>query len=192
MTSSRGANIPSEPTRSFSKHMRAVDTLTPSPPTRRLLPTFYTPAASLHCANTRSSRMFPAHKPRDVRACVQTCSYCRSRQLLGCGFAFFPLLRCSWWMNGSRAERDVHFSTATFGHQDSLTRHGCWALRQVKTRVAVDGWVWFLKGTSQCLLVATWWMTISNLCYSLLKGLAETACMFPCVYVKVLSRPDHL
>lgn len=31
MTSSRGANIPSEPTRSFSKHMRAVDTLTPRP-----------------------------------------------------------------------------------------------------------------------------------------------------------------
>lgn len=136
MTSSRGANIPSESTRSFSKHMHVVDTLTStsSPPTHALLPTFYTPAGSLSPLCARMLRSYVSCS-RDVHAWVAVVLVSPLQRAPGMRLCHFPpLLSHSWWMNGSKTQRDAHFSTATFGHWDSLAPHGFWTLRQVVCR----------------------------------------------------------
>lgn len=190
MTSSRGANIPSESTRSFSKHMHVVDPLTPtSLPSHTRFTSHLLHAGGLSslCSHTfrlyvSCSRAARCARLSGRRACIAV-----AVNSWHAGLPFFlpaePLV-VNEWQQGSTGHALFRCNVWTLGHSRTS-----WILGTQTGSVWVDGWAWFWK--APCLSVATWWMTIYNLRYSLLQGLLErplaysTLCLWRCKVIQV-------
>lgn len=175
MTSSRGGNIPSESTRSFSKHMHVVNTLTspssphlpPSPShTRFTSHLLHAGSLSSLCSHALRSYVSCSRGLRDVRGwAAEPACIAAAESSWDAGLPFPPPaepLAVNEWQQGPTGHTLFHCNVWTLG----LSRTS-WILATQTGNVSA----WFWKAA--CLSVATWWMTVYNLCCSLLQGVAD-------------------
>lgn len=173
MTSSRGANIPSESTRSFSKHMHVVDALTsaPSPPTRALLPTFYTPAGSLSslCARTHAP-LVCFLLARCARLSGSRARIAAAESSWDAALPFPPPaepLVVNEWQQDSTGRTLFHHNVWTLG----LSR-ATWILDTQTGSVSVAGWAWVFERRCVCQWRRDEWLFATR-AISLLRGRVE-------------------